>query len=103
MKKLIGLLFGIIFSMMFTLSVSAVSELTLNRNAQVPQFSDNYKVTIKIKTTNDADGWNKAYINIYRRHDSGTSVYWYSNSIDDLKKQITDDCIKVKAYHRSVM
>ena len=85
MKKLVGLLFGIIFSMMFTLSVSAVSELTLNRNAQVPQFSDNYKVTIKIKTTNDADGWNKAYINIYRRHDSGTSVYWYSNSIDDLK------------------
>lgn len=25
------------------------------------------------------------------------------DSIDDLKKQITDDCIKVKAYHRSVM
>lgn len=85
MKKVIGLLFGLVLSFMLALSASAESETTVYKNTKFPGFSDDYKVTIKIKTTNDADGWNDAYINIYRRHDSGTSVYWYCNTLKDLE------------------
>ena len=55
MKKVIGLLFGLVLSFMLALSASAESETTVYKNTKFPGFSDDYKVTIKIKTTNDAD------------------------------------------------